>query len=38
MVMVRAPFTCITPTRVRARRAVLGGGEAMSNELPFCVN
>jgi hypothetical protein len=37
-VMVRAPFTCTTPTKVRARRAVLGGGEAMSNELPFCVN
>lgn len=37
-VMVRAPFTCTAPTTVRVRRAVLGGGDMVSNELPFCIN
>src|SRR5262249_34912738 len=37
-VMVRLPFTCTAPTKVRARRAVLNGAEAVSNELPFCLN
>lgn len=37
-VMVRSPFTCTAPTKVRVRRNVLGGSEAISNELDFCVN
>ncbi|MDX2169885.1 MAG: hypothetical protein SF182_22630, partial [Deltaproteobacteria bacterium] len=37
-VMVRAPFTCSAPTRARVRRAVLGGGEVVSNELTICTN
>jgi hypothetical protein len=36
--MVRAPFTCTQPTKVRVRRSVLFGSEVVSNELDFCVN
>jgi len=37
-IMVRSPLTCTAPIKVRVRRAVLGGGEVVSNELDFCVN
>ena len=37
-VMVRSPLTCTAPTQVRVRRAVLDGGEAVSNPLTICTN
>jgi CSLREA domain-containing protein len=36
--VVRSPLTCTVPTLVRVRRAVLGGGEVISEPVPFCRN
>jgi CSLREA domain-containing protein len=38
MVAVRSPIFCSEQTQVRVRRQILGGGEAVSDPVTFCVN